>query len=142
MPQRGSIRVMGSPRRATWPAVGWRKPAKRESMVDLPQPEAPSRQTNSPSSTSSERSRTATSSVPAPVSKDLVTWRADRMGSGNAAALPGQEGPFEAQREPVGDEDGERDAEHADEDERQVAPVLRLPDQGAQAVLRGDHLGG
>ena len=36
------------------PAVGWSRPATRLSSVHLPQPEAPTRQTNSPAATSSD----------------------------------------------------------------------------------------
>ena len=39
------------PPMTTPPVVGWLRPMRIESTVDLPQPEWPSRQTNSPSST-------------------------------------------------------------------------------------------
>ena len=73
MPQRGSMPVIGLPRNVTSPLVGCVKPANMLSMVDLPHPEAPSRQTNSPSSTDSERSLTATTSGPRPTEKIFVT---------------------------------------------------------------------
>ena len=38
----------------TWPDVGCSSPATRDSSVDLPQPEAPMRQVNSPGGTSSD----------------------------------------------------------------------------------------
>ena len=55
MPQRGSMRVIGLPRSRTSPAVGCMKPANILTIVDLPQPEAPSRHTNSPSAMSSDK---------------------------------------------------------------------------------------
>src|SRR5580658_7591457 len=42
------------PDAVTVPAVGWSRPATRLSSVDLPQPDAPIRQVNSPGGTSSE----------------------------------------------------------------------------------------
>ena len=55
------------PSTSTRPAVGRSSPATSVSSVDLPQPEAPTRQTNSPARTSSEmRSRASTALAPAP----------------------------------------------------------------------------
>ena len=42
---------MRSPFSRTSPVVGWRNPDTMSSRVDLPQPEWPIRQTNSPSAT-------------------------------------------------------------------------------------------
>src|SRR5437016_6720134 len=42
------------PKMAMAPAVGWSRPAIRLSNVDLPEPEVPSRQANSPRGTCSE----------------------------------------------------------------------------------------
>ncbi len=78
MPQRGSIPVIGRPRSRIWPDVGWVNPANMLRRVDLPQPEAPIRQRNSPSLTSSERFCSATSPSP-PAGKALVTRSAVRM---------------------------------------------------------------
>ena len=47
-------------RRRPCPAVGWSSPASRLSSVLLPQPEAPTRQTNSPGATSREMRSRAT----------------------------------------------------------------------------------
>src|SRR5262245_6134787 len=69
--------VIGLPRRRTSPAVGCRNPANMLISVVLPQPEAPMRQTNSPSLTSSERSRRATMLFP-PAVNTLVTRSATR----------------------------------------------------------------
>src|SRR3954466_1744761 len=48
MPRLGSGSSIGAPHISAWPAVGGSKPAMMRSKVDLPQPEAPIRQTNSP----------------------------------------------------------------------------------------------
>ncbi len=62
----------GSPARWTEPAVGASRPATRLSSVDLPQPDAPRRHTNSPWRTVSEMSSSAVT-LPDPDEKTLVT---------------------------------------------------------------------
>jgi hypothetical protein len=52
MPQAGETSSMTWPFTATWPRLGFSKPAIRFSSVDLPQPEAPSSTRNSPRFTS------------------------------------------------------------------------------------------
>ena len=53
----------GRPQTSTWPALGGRSPAKRNSTVVLPHPEGPMIETNSPAATSSVKSVTACSAV-------------------------------------------------------------------------------
>src|SRR3712207_9268618 len=79
------------------PAVGVSRPAMRFSTVDLPQPEGPTMQTNSPAATS--RSAPETASVSLPVrgaTKDLETPASRSFGAppapagGRAGGLPPQ----------------------------------------------------
>src|ERR1700682_3746415 len=69
------------------PASGSRKPAIMRSAVDLPQPEGPRRQMNSPSLTSSEKPSTAWT---APKRRDTETSESATIGSD---AKAGSEGP-------------------------------------------------
>ncbi len=48
MPRVGSGPAIGRPHIRASPEEGWSKPAMMRSRVDLPQPEAPIRQMNSP----------------------------------------------------------------------------------------------
>ena len=60
----------------TSPEVGCSRPATRDSSVDLPQPEAPIRQVNSPGGTSSViRSSARTAEVPRPNTLDTSVSR-------------------------------------------------------------------
>src|SRR5208337_5350443 len=60
----------------TSPEVGCSSPATRESSVDLPQPEAPMRQANSPGATSSDTwSRARTAEAPRPNTLDTPASR-------------------------------------------------------------------
>ena len=68
------------------PASGWSSPATMFSSVLLPQPDAPSRQTNSPFATSSETSSSAWVASPA-CPKTFETW--SRTIAGRAADLGG-----------------------------------------------------
>src|ERR1700677_1216647 len=62
----------------TSPEVGWSRPATRLSSVDLPQPEAPIRQVNSPGGTSSEIwSSARTAEPPRPNTLDTLASRTD-----------------------------------------------------------------
>ena len=62
----------------TSPEVGCSRPAARESSVDLPQPEAPIRQVNSPGGTSSEIwSSARTAELPRPNTLDTPVSRTD-----------------------------------------------------------------
>ena len=84
--------VIGLPSTKTSPVVGSSKPATMRNSVDLPQPEAPIRQTNSPSRdvTSMRASASISSS---PTGKRLVTPRmttCGRSGSGMMLRAPAQ----------------------------------------------------
>ena len=61
----GTSARCGSARTSTAPDVGWSRPATRLSSVLLPQPDAPSRQTNSPGATSRVTPSSATTALAA-----------------------------------------------------------------------------
>ena len=73
-------------RPSTVPAVGWSSPATRLSRVVLPQPEAPTRQTNSPGATSSETRSRATHRARSPRPKHLGDARRARRAGGRGAS--------------------------------------------------------
>ena len=77
----------GSPSHSTVPDVGRSRSATRLSSVDLPQPDAPSRHTNSPRPTDSEMSSRAVTESP-PLPNTLVTWSI-RTATPRAVADPG-----------------------------------------------------
>ena len=62
----------------TSPAVGCSSPATRESKVDLPQPDAPMRQVNSPGATSRDTwSSACTAELPRPNTLDTPASRTE-----------------------------------------------------------------
>ena len=76
----------GSPSRSTVPRVGASRPATRLSRVDLPQPEAPMRHTNSPGRAMREMSSSAVI-VPDPAGKTFVTLRSSTVVRASTAAV-------------------------------------------------------
>ncbi len=64
IPRSAAGRSTGSPSTVSEPVVGRMKPAMALRSVDLPQPEGPSRHTNSPPATSNEIWRTASTRSP------------------------------------------------------------------------------
>src|SRR5262245_25760194 len=129
------------------PPVGARNPATRFRNVVLPQPEPPTRQTNSPSATSRLRSLSATTSPWRPPSKTLVTLSATMMLSATSAvpsprvALPRKDAVLDQAEQGVDHEHRDAARHHPAHDQRHVVPVLREPDQCAEPVGGGHHLG-
>src|SRR5262245_33100047 len=100
----------------TSPVVGSSKPAMMRSSVDLPQPEAPIRQTNSPLSMA--RSMRASASIsPSPTGKRLVTPRTASRGrlppSRMMLRAPAQHPVADHHDDAVGDEAAHADHDHA-----------------------------
>src|SRR4051794_34014614 len=98
--------VIGFPLTSTSPVVGSSKPATMRSRVDLPQPDAPIRQTNSPSSmVRSTRARASISSSPA--AKRLLTPRiASRVSREKLAMMlraPAQQPIRDHDDDPIGE---------------------------------------
>jgi len=79
MPRSGPGPVIGVPYMVAVPLLAVSKPAMMRSSVDLPQPEAPIRQMNSPLSIDRLASRSA-STVLLPTWKRLPTWSMERIG--------------------------------------------------------------
>src|SRR5258706_7419194 len=111
------------------------------SNVDLPQPEAPIRQTNSPLLTI--RSMWCSASTRSwPMTKVLLTSRTCRNGRRSATVLraPAQDVVVQRDDQAVAEESGDADDDHAGNDEigaRQRAPVH---DHRAQAGRHAGHL--
>src|SRR5215813_9687874 len=121
--------VTGLPWTVTSPLVGSSKPATMRSKVDLPHPDAPIRQTNSPHAM--VRSTRASASIsPSPTGKRLVTPRIDSSGwrswSGMVLRAPAQHAVADHHDDAVSDEPAQADDDHAGDDEigaRQRAAV-------------------
>src|SRR5215510_3716018 len=108
--------VTGLPCTVTSPLVGSSKPATMRSKVDLPQPDAPIRQTNSPRAM--VRSTRASASIsPSPTAKRLVTPRIASSGwrtaSGMVLRAPAQQAVRDHHDDAVGDEAAHADDDHA-----------------------------
>src|ERR1700722_16355444 len=74
------MKATRSPEVDTSPDVGCSSPATRDSSVDLPQPEAPMRQVNSPGGTSSDTLWSArTAAPPAPTTLDTPVSRTESL---------------------------------------------------------------
>src|SRR5207245_267335 len=118
------------------PALGRVNPAMAFRSVDLPQPEGPSRQTNSPAATSRSMRSSATIAP-----NSLRTPRTSRAASGMLEpAVPAQEGVIDPRHHRVDGEADHADGDHAGED--LVAPevLARLQDPVPEAAVDGDHL--
>src|SRR5258706_12887541 len=109
--------------------------------VDLPQPEAPIRQTNSPLLTSRSTWRSA-STRSAPIWKILLKLLTSRKGLRSAMVLgaPAQDAVVQHQYDAVAEEAGDADHDHAGDD--QVGPRERAPvhDHRAEAGGHAGHL--
>src|ERR1700730_14635345 len=118
------------------PEVGCVNPAMAFSSVDLPQPDGPSRQTNSPLVTArSIRSRATM------LPNLMPTPRIWRAGSGiSEPAVPAQEAPVDAGHHGIDGQADHADGDHAGED--LVAPevLARLEDAVSEPAVDGDHL--
>src|SRR4051812_40867530 len=112
MPRDGPGPAIGMPHISTSPEVAASKPAAMRNSVDLPQPEAPIRQMNSPFLTRRLAPRSAGIDRPF-CAKVLPTFFSSRMGTVASAMrwTPGQQPPPEQGHQLVGQE-----AEHADHD--------------------------
>src|SRR5882757_1984445 len=107
--------VTGLPSTVTSPVVGSSKPATMRSKVDLPQPEAPMRKTNSPWSIVTSM-RPSASTSPSPTWKRLVTPRiatCGRLASGMVLRAPLQHAVADHDDDAVGDEAAHADHDHS-----------------------------
>src|SRR3954467_10533575 len=104
--------VMGAPRTRTSPEVGVSKPAMMRSSVDLPQPEAPIRQTNSPLSIFRLALRKASTGSLFTV-KTFETSAMSRKVLATVLRAPAQDVVVESDDQPVAEEAGGADDDHA-----------------------------
>src|SRR5262245_20784794 len=100
--------VIFAPSTLTSPAVGLSRPAMILSSVDLPQPEAPIRQTNSPFSICRLASRRAVT-FSSPMVKIFVTSRMSRKVLATVLRAPSQDVVVERDDQPVAEETGDAD---------------------------------
>src|SRR4029453_7157333 len=116
MPREGAGPSIGFSHISAWPADGCSKPAMIRSNVDLPQPEAPIRQTNSPLAMVSEASDSAwiVCSCSWNCLKTRVIWM---IGIGASAIVvaraPAQQAIADADDDAVGDVTRQPDHDHA-----------------------------
>src|SRR4051812_20906268 len=127
MPRSGPGPGTGLPHISSAPSLAVSKPPTIRSSVDLPQPEGPIRQMNSPFSIRSEASASAVIAS-APKAKRLVTCWTSRIGSmvtarGGTAErssmlrAPAQQPPSQHLHHLVGDEAEQADGHHAGDDD-------------------------
>src|SRR3954471_6168995 len=108
------------------------------SSVDFPQPDGPSRQTNSPGATSRSMFSSARRSGP----KRLLTPRRRTAGSGMFQPVaPAQEPIVEARHPGVDGEAEQADRDHAGHDLVGPEVLAGLEDPVAEPVVDRDHLG-
>src|SRR5262245_42910547 len=135
--------VTGLPDTVTSPAVGSSKPATMRSKVDLPQPEAPIRHTNSPCPI--VRSTRASASIsPSPTAKRLVTPRIDssgwRMRSAMVLWAPAQQTVADHHDDAVGDETAGADHDHSGHHQIGARERASVHDHRAEAGRHAGHL--
>src|SRR5262245_16095687 len=153
--RRGSGPLTTSPSMRTSPRVGAMKPAMMFRMVDLPQPDGPSRHTNSPSRTDRlMSSRTLmlppsrSNTMPRPSTRSLS------LGAVAGAAIPAERlvirvppadrwHSFQRSDTDVEQQPDDADHDHPGDDQIvAVAGVARVDDHEAEARVDRDHLGG
>src|SRR5438105_3547548 len=130
--------LTGLPKASTVPSSGAMKPAMTLSSVDLPQPDGPSRQTNSPGATS----RSMFSNARMVCVNCLRTPRICTAGSGIFdPAVPAQQPIVEPRHAAVDGEADHADGDHAGDDLVGPEVLARFEDSITEAVVDGDHLG-
>src|SRR5471032_3064312 len=137
------------PATAIWPEVAVSSPAIIMSSVDFPQPERPSRQTNSPSSPTKSMPRSASTDsvlpgkiLPTPTHsmKRFILGCSFRVG--REALLPAADIGAREPHQLVGQQADRADHDDARHDEIGAEGELGVQDHVAQARLHRDHLGG
>src|SRR5579871_2568304 len=153
--RRGSGPCTRSPSIRTSPAVGFRNPARMFSRVDFPQPEGPSRHTNSPSCASRPTSSSTLVVAPSrwklidtPVARSLISSPRGCANGVTAMLILGVPPPygselFERPHACVEQQANEPDQHHARDHEVVPVPsVAGIGDQESEAGIDSDHLGG
>src|ERR1044071_10182662 len=117
MPRSGAGPAIGLSHIKALPRVAVSKPATMRSKVDLPQPEAPIRQANSPLLTRRFASRSA--SMRSPLNSNcLLKPLSSRIGTvaSDMVRAPTQQSTAEPHHQAVGDEARDADHDHAGND--------------------------
>src|SRR5271165_2857836 len=132
--------VMRLPSTWTSPVVGSSKPAMMRSRVDLPQPEAPIRQTNSPCATVTSM-RPSASTSPSPTANRLLTpriatWVSSRM----VLRAPLQRPIADRDNDPVGHEAAYADHDHSRHHQVGARERAAVHDHRAQPGRNAGHL--
>src|SRR5437764_5215066 len=123
------------PRLATRPRVGLSKPASRLRRVVLPHPDGPTMATNSPTSTSSEKSfRTSV----APKEREIDS----RLSSLSLIAPTYARHLGQLQKESINQDAYKTYDDHVDDQQVHAQTVARIPDGETETVLPCDHLCG
>src|SRR6476620_3717416 len=147
-PRSGPGPFTGSWSSRTWPRVGLTKPPTMLISVVLPQPDVPMMETNSPRRTSRSTPSTPTSSKRRRTTS-LIRLIIGRVSSCVTIAalsgdpvLPGDEPARREAKRQVHCQGDQADADDADVDGVELEERRRVLDQCAEALLRGDQLGG
>src|SRR5882724_11816464 len=134
MPRSGAGPRIGLSHISALPRVAVSNPATMRSNVDLPQPEAPIRQTNSPLLTRRFASRSA--SMRSPLNSNcLVKPLSSRIGTvaSDIVRAPAQQPAAEPHHDAIGDETRNADHDHAGDDNLRSRKLPRFHDDRAQA---------
>src|SRR4051794_31233608 len=141
MPRSGAGPTIGWPHISALPRVACSKPATMRSKVDLPQPEAPIRQTNSPlltrrwaSRSASMRSQLNSNCLVKPLSSRIGIVALDIVGA------PAQQPAADHHDQAIGDEAGDADHDHPGNHDFRARQLPRLHDDGAETGLHAGHL--
>src|SRR5262245_30977861 len=134
--------VTGLPSTATSPVDGSSKPATMRRSVDLPQPDAPIRQTKAPGSMAASI-RPSASISPSPTWKRLLTpWISTwgRCASGMVLRAPLQHAIADDDDDAVGDEAADADDDHAGHHQVGARERAAVHDHRAEAGRHAGHL--
>src|SRR5882724_2997382 len=138
MPRLGPGPVIGTSHIRTSPCVAASKPAAMRSCVDLPQPDAPIRQMNSPFLTRRLAPRSASIDRPF-CEKILLTLFISRIGTSAMRRTPGQQPPSDQHHQLVGQKTKGADHDHAGYHDLGARELAGLHDDGAEAGLYAGH---
>src|SRR5262249_13452918 len=131
--------LTGMPSTRTSPLVGCSKPAIRLSSVDLPQPLAPTRVTNSRSATTTLIPASATTWPPAP--KVLLTFLTSILATKRFLHVPCKEIMANKNNQPVGQKPQQSDAEHGRDHDIIAIKEICIVEQVAEPAAHGQDLG-
>src|SRR5262249_42394398 len=134
--------VTGFPSTTTSPVVGSSKPATTRSKVDLPQPDAPIRQTNAPPWIAASM-RPSASTSPSPTWKRLLTPRMTRWGrtvSRMMLGTPLQHAVADDDDDAVGHEAANADDDHPGNHQVGARERAAVHDHGPEAGGDAGHL--